>query len=87
MATPSEPRRRPPFAEDIVIVGFATVLSLAFPPAEAFKLAMAEINRTSAQPFKEQSFNPGIDYAVRETGRQVARASDLFSVKGFKDGV
>lgn len=64
-------------AEDLVIEGFATMLRDCVPAAEAFKLAKAEVNRTSAQPFKEQSFNPDIDYAARETGRQVARASDL----------
>lgn len=71
-----------PLAEDIVIEGFATVLRLAIPAAEAFKLAKAEVNRTSAQPFKEQSFNPDIDYAGRETGRQVSRASDIRSAHG-----
>ncbi|MGU3407912.1 hypothetical protein [Methylobacterium brachiatum] len=69
-------------AEDIVIEGFATVLRLAIPAAEAFKLAKAEVNRTSAQPFKEQSFNPDIDYAGRETGRQVSKASDIRSARG-----
>lgn len=71
-----------PLAEDIVIEGFATVLRLAIPAAEAFKLAKAEVNRTSAQPFKEQSFNPDIDYAGRETGRQVSKASDIRPVRG-----
>lgn len=58
------------------------MLRLAIPAAEAFKLAKAEVNRTSAQPFKEQSFNPDIDYAGRETGRQVSKASDIRSVRG-----
>ena len=71
-----------PHAEDLILEGFATVLRLAIPAAEAFKLAKAEVNRTSAQPFKEQSFNPDIDYAGRETGRQVSRASDIRSVRG-----
>ncbi|WP_139215676.1 hypothetical protein [Methylobacterium sp. UNC300MFChir4.1] len=69
-------------AEDIILEGFATVLRLAVPAAEAFKIAKAEVNRTSAQPFKEQSFNPDIDYAARETGRQVARASDIRAARG-----
>ena len=57
--------------------GFAILLRLAIPAAEAFKLAKAEVNRTSAQPFREQLFNPDIDYEARETGRQAPRASDL----------
>lgn len=69
-------------AEDLILEGFATVLRLAIPAAEAFKLAKAEVNRTSAQPFREQSFNPDIDYAARETGRQVSRASDLRAARG-----
>lgn len=69
-------------ADDIVIEGFATALRLAIPAAEAFKLAKAEVTRTSAQPFREQSFNPDIDYEARETGRQVARASDLRAARG-----
>lgn len=69
-------------AEDLIVEGFATVLRLAIPAAEAFKLAKAEVNRTSAQPFKEQSFNPDIDYAARETGRQMSRASDLRAARG-----
>ncbi|QEE37593.1 MULTISPECIES: hypothetical protein [unclassified Methylobacterium] len=71
-----------PHAEDLILEGFATVLRLAIPAAEAFKLAKAEVNRTSAQPFKEQSFNPDIDYAGRETGRQVSKASDIRSARG-----
>ena len=71
-----------PLAEDIVLEGFATLLRLAIPAAEAFKLAKAEVNRTSAQPFREQSFNPDIDYAGRETGRQVSKASDIRSARG-----
>ena len=71
-----------PHAEDLILEGFATVFRLAIPAAEAFKLAKAEVNRTSAQPFREQSFNPDIDYAGRETGRQVSRASDIRSVRG-----
>ncbi|MCJ2123434.1 hypothetical protein [Methylobacterium sp. J-077] len=69
-------------AEDVVIEGFATVLRLAIPAVEAFKLAKAEVNRTSAQPFKEQSFNPDIDYEARETGRQVSKGSDIRSARG-----
>jgi len=69
-------------AEDLVLEGFAIVLRLAIPAAEAFKLAKAEVNRTSAQPFREQSFNPDIDYEARETGRQVARASDIRAAHG-----
>lgn len=69
-------------AEDLVVEGFAILLRLAVPAAEAFKLAKAEVNRTSAQPFKEQSFNPDIDYAGRETGRQVSRASDIRAARG-----
>lgn len=69
-------------AEDVVIEGFATVLRLAIPADEAFKLAKAEVNRTSAQPFREQSFNPDIDYEARETGRQMSKASDIRSARG-----
>jgi hypothetical protein len=69
-------------AEDLVVEGFAIVLRLAIPAAEAFKLAKTEVNRTSAQPFREQSFDPDIDYEARETGRQVARASDIRSARG-----
>lgn len=69
-------------AEDLVVEGFAIVLRLAIPAAEAFKIAKAEVNRTSAQPFREQSFNPAIDYEARETGRQVARASDIRAARG-----
>lgn len=69
-------------AEDLIVEGFATVLRLAIPAAEAFKLAKVEVNRTSAQPFREQSFNPDIDYAGRETGRQVSRASDIRAARG-----
>lgn len=69
-------------AEDVIVEGFATVLRLAIPAAEAFKLARTEVNRTSAQPFKEQPFNPAIDYAARETGRQVARACDIRAARG-----
>ena len=68
---------RHPHAEDLIEESFATVLRLAIPAAEAFKIAKAEVNRTSAQPFREQLFNPDIDYATQETGRQVARASDI----------
>lgn len=69
-------------ADDLILEAFAIVLRLAIPAAEAFKLAKAEVNRTSAQPFREQSFNPDIDYAARETGRQVTRASDLRAARG-----
>nr|WP_128083241.1 hypothetical protein [Methylobacterium sp. B34] len=69
-------------AEDLILEGFATVLRLAIPAAEAFKLAKAEVNRTSAQPFREQSFNPDVDYAARETGRQAPRASNLRAARG-----
>lgn len=71
-----------PYAEDIVIEGFATVLHLAIPPAEAFALAKAEVGRTSAQPFREQSFDPDTNYDARETGRQVARTSDIRAARG-----
>lgn len=70
------------YAEDLILESFATVLRNCIPAAEAFKLAKAEVNRTSAQPFREQSFNPDIDYAGRETGRQVSRASDIRSARG-----
>lgn len=69
-------------AEDLVVEGFAILLRLAVPAAEAFKLAKAEVNRTSAQPFREQSFNPDVDYAARETGRQAPRASNLRAARG-----
>lgn len=71
-----------PYAEDLILEGFATVLRLAIPPVEAFKLAKVEVNRTLAQPFRERPFNPDIDYAARETGRQVARASDIRAARG-----
>lgn len=53
------------------------MLRLAIPPAEAFNIAKGEVNRTSAQPFQEQSFNPAIYYKGRETDRQVPRASHI----------
>lgn len=69
-------------AEDLAIEAFAILLRLAIPAAEAFKLAKAEVSRTSAQPFREQSFNPDIDYAAQETGRQMTRASDIRAARG-----
>lgn len=69
-------------AEDLVVEAFAILLRLAIPPAEAFKLAKVEVGRTSAQPYREQSFNPEIDYEAREKGRQVARASDIRATNG-----
>lgn len=69
-------------SEDLVIEAFATLLRLTIPAAEAFKLAKAEVNRTSAQPFRDQSFNPDIDYEARETGRQMPRASDIRAARG-----
>ncbi|GJE14725.1 hypothetical protein FOHLNKBM_5800 [Methylobacterium longum] len=36
----------------------------------------------SAQPFRERSFNPDIDYAGREAGRQVARTSNIRAAQG-----
>lgn len=69
-------------AEDLVVEAFATMLRLAVPAIEAFRMAKTEVNRTSAQPFREQSFNPNIDYGARETGRQVSRASDIRAARG-----
>jgi hypothetical protein len=70
------------YAEDLVVESFVILLRLAIPAAEAFKLAKAEVNRTSAQPFREQSINPNVDYAARETGRQAPRASNLRAARG-----
>ena len=68
--------------DDMIEEAFATVLRLAIPPAEAFKIAKAEVNRTSAQPFRDQAFDPDIDYEARESGRQVPRASDIRAARG-----